>query len=98
MALDLLPRPPGGFDGARRKLPVLARLLDEASNPLLSKSIDKLPVRVGIGKVAKRCQHVSQLLATRASYPMTPIDARISDSLRFWSLATVLRSWKIEDT
>lgn len=29
---------------------------------------------------------------------MTPIDARISDSLRFWSLATVLRSWKIEDT
>ena len=62
LALDLLPRPPGCFDGARRKFPVLARLLDEACNPLLSESIYKLTVRVGIGKIAKKCQHVSRLI------------------------------------
>ena len=62
LALDLLPRPPGRFDGTSREFAVLTRLLDKSCHPILSESIDELAVRVGIGKVTAKGQPVTRLL------------------------------------
>jgi hypothetical protein len=51
LTLDLLASPSGGFDSARREVPVRLGLLDQSSHPVLAESLGQLSVGIGISQV-----------------------------------------------
>lgn len=105
LTLNLLPRPAGSLNGPRREVAVGLGLLDHGGEPILSESIDQLAVGVSISKVTVenivsnvKARWIEAKEKWLLTYPMTPMLARMSDSLRRVSLAICPRTLKMAGT
>ena len=96
LTLDLLTGPAGRFYRPWGEVAVGLSVLDHGGQPVLAEGIHKLAVRVGIGQIAAMVSTQGSQKRECGTYPITPIAARINDSLRFISLAMRLSSWKID--
>lgn len=92
LTLDLLASPAGSVDCPGLELAVGLGLLDESSQPVLAEDVNELPVGISIGEITDYKLVWGKAMANKATYPMTPMDARMRASLRFMSLAIWLRS------
>lgn len=99
LALDLFASPSGSFDRALLEIRVGLCLLDHGTEPILSERISELSTRVGIREITMSfVSTIVKVDQTGSTNPITPIEDRIKDSLRFISCATKLRSWKMDST
>ena len=102
LALNLLASPSGRLNRPRLELAVRLGLLDHGSQPVLTEGVDEFAIGIGLGQVTSSKSQRQVLLAEGVSaagtYPMTPMDARIRASLRFMSLAMLLRRLKMVGT
>lgn len=88
LALDLLARPPGSFDGTLLELAVRPSFLNHGCNPVLAEDLGQLAVGISIGKITREslvfCPTVP-FQSSMLTYPMTPMAARMRASLRLGS-------------
>jgi hypothetical protein len=98
LTLDLFTCPTCGLDGSCLEVAVGLCLLDHCGQPVLTEGINKLAIGVGFGQVTKTTISNVRKRKSEQTYPMTPMEARMRDSLRFMSLAMAPRSEKIKGT
>lgn len=100
LTLDLLTSPASGLYRAWLEVAVGLGLLNHSRQPALAESVNKLAIGVGVSQVTKDGVSIFVLLRRYhlGPYPMTPIAALISDSLRLASVLMRLRSWKMAGT
>jgi hypothetical protein len=97
LTLDLFAGPACGLNGSGGELAILTCVLDHLGEPILAIEVLEFAVGECICKITVDV-NLSRRKRCLRTYPMTPIEERMRESLRFGSWKTVFNSEKIDST